>query len=58
MVELLCCPFCGCNDPKKQKATAADGKSNSWKIWCSQCNCRTGPENSLSNAVARWNKRK
>jgi len=55
--DLLCCPFCGSNQPQKQKATTTDGEFHSWKIWCKQCNCRTGPEKSLSKAIKTWNLR-
>ena len=56
--DLLCCPFCGSGRIEKQKASRSDLSFHSWKIWCKSCQCRTGPETSLSNAISNWNMRR
>ena len=52
-IKLLPCPFCG-EEAKLHHNTLTD----KFKVWCSECDCRTDVYSDEKEAIKSWNTRK
>ena len=58
MNDLENCPCCNSNNIGNIRAVNNGSGEVTWRVYCKNCQVRTGPESSKANAISIWQQRK